>query len=79
LSGATLKIGRTGAIVGGQGTCVAKWRVRRGGIAQTAFAIDGRRLRDADFAVHEKSWYRGEDCYVDNAEDHEESRDDTAV
>ena len=48
LSGATLKLGRTGAIVGGQGTCVAKWRVRRGGIAQTAFAIDGRRLRDAD-------------------------------
>jgi hypothetical protein len=48
LSGATLKLGRTGAIVGGQGTCVTKWRVRRGSIAQTAFAIDGRRLRDAD-------------------------------
>lgn len=48
MSGATLKLGRTGAIVGGQGTCVTKWRVRRGSIAQTAFAIDGRRLRDAD-------------------------------
>jgi len=27
---------------------LTKWRVRRGSIAQTAFAIDGRRLRDAD-------------------------------
>lgn len=48
MSGATLKLGRTGAIVGGQGTRVTKWRMRRGSIAQTAFAIDGRRLRDAD-------------------------------